>query len=137
MNNKSVLISILYIALIALLLAGCGGTSAADKAVCDAYQQLVDAWPATSEEVKAATSVDEIYGKIADAGKALIAASEKADTPDLAAAGKRVGENAAGFAEKNANLIKSGFVPFFAENLIDGSELSQLCQGIESPIKLP
>lgn len=137
MNKKSAVIFIYLLALMTLTLAGCGGTSAADKAVCDAYQHLVDAWPATSEEVKAASSVDEIYGNITDAGKALIAASEKADSPELAEAGKGVGENAAGFAEKNANLIKSGFVPFFSESLIDGSELSSLCEGIDIPIKLP
>ena len=137
MNTKKALQVIFISGFIVFLLAGCGGTSAADKAVCDAYQQLVDVWPANSEEVKAAGVVGEIYGKITDAGKALIAASEKADTPALAVEGKRVGEYVAGFADKNANIIKAGFVPFFAEKLVGGRELSLLCEGIEIPIKLP
>jgi CRISPR/Cas system-associated exonuclease Cas4 (RecB family) len=137
MNGERALQYTFNLALIVLLLAGCGGAAASDIAVCDTYQHLVDVWPSNSEEVKAASSADEIWGAITDAGEALVTASEAADTAELREAGQQVGEAAAGFADSNANLVKQGFVPFFAEDLVDGSDLGLLCESIGRPITLP
>ncbi len=132
---------VLFVVLLALVLAtlvGCGGgASKNDLAVCDAYQQLVDSWPADSAQVHAAGSADEIFDAIADTGQALVAASQLADDPELADAAETVGENAVKFVEGNANLRERGFIPFFAEHLIGGSELSQICTEIGRPISLP
>ena len=137
MNGKRSLQFIPVILLIALLLTGCGGTSAADIAVCDAYQQLVDAWPANSAEVDAAGSSDEVWEAITDAGDALITVSKAAEGPELGQAGQRVGETVSNFINSNSNIIAQGFVPFFNENFVGGSELGQLCEEIGEPITLP
>jgi hypothetical protein len=137
MNGEIALKYTFGLVLIVLLLAGCGGAAASDVAVCDAYQQLVDVWPSNSEEVDAAGSRDEIWGAITDAGEALVTASEAADTAELGRAGQRVGEAAAGFVDRNASIVEQGFVPFFTEDLVAGSELSQLCEEIGEPITLP
>ena len=137
MKGERVLQYTCSLVLIVLLLAGCGGVAASDVAVCKAYQDLVDVWPSTSEEVKAASSADEIWGSITDAGEALVTAGKAASTVELREAGQHVGQVAVDFPEKNAKVVKQGFVPFFSEELVDGSELGLLCKGIEMPITLP
>ena len=129
---------ILFAGLVVLmLLAGCGGASKNDLAVCDAYQALVDSWPADSDAVTAAGSGAEIRAAVEEAGEALVTASQSAKNPELAEVGEIVGGNAAKFFELNADMVESGFIPFFAEYLIGGEELSQLCADIGRPISLP
>lgn len=138
MNGRRVLRYASVLMLVVLVLAGCGGASSSDVAVCDAYQDLVDAWPASAEEVDEASSAEEIWGPIEDAGEGLVEASEAADTPELAEAGRRVGEAAAGYySDTESTAIAQGFIPFFTEDLIGGSELSALCEEIGRPITLP
>ena len=137
MNRERALKYTFSLVLIVLLLAGCGGVAATDIAVCDAYQYLADVWPSNSEEVSAVSSTNELWGSITEAGEALVSASKAADTEELSEAGQRAGEAAAGFAGRNANLVNQGFVPFFTEALVDGSDLGLLCESIGKPITLP
>jgi hypothetical protein len=135
MNQKIIFTQVLIAILI--VLTGCGGTSGKDKAVCNTYQTLVDTWPADSETVQSAESAEAVFDKITAMGESLITVSESAKTTELGEAGISVGEAASTFAEKNAKLIKQGFVPFFSESLIGGKRLSQLCEEIGVPIEIP
>lgn len=135
--KRSALFPVL-IALMLVALVGCsGGASENDLAVCAAYERLVQSWPADSAQVQASESADEIYDAIAAAGQALVDASRSADNPALATVAEVIGESAVRFVESNANLRAQGFVPFFEESLIGGSELSQICAEIGRPISLP
>lgn len=129
---------VLFVLLVALAsLVGCGGASRNDLAVCDAYQQLVDSWPADSAAVDEAGSANEIYEAIEDAGQALVSASRSADNPDLADIGEAVGEATVKFIQLNDDARAIGFIPFFDESLIGGNELSQICEEIGRPVSLP
>jgi hypothetical protein len=133
MNGSRALQYTLGLALMALLLAGCGGSSSPDAAVCEAYQRLVDVWPSNSEEVAAYDSPDELWGAITDAGEALVKASEAAETAELGQAGERVGEWAATYTDTARSIVEKGFVPLFTEDSLM-RELSQLCEEIGEPI---
>ncbi|MBN1148973.1 MAG: hypothetical protein JXA78_17070 [Anaerolineales bacterium] len=108
-----------------------------DLAVCDAYQHLVDVWPADTEAVQAEGSAQEIYQAIEDAGAAVVAASQSADNPELARVGEAVGEAAVAFIQMDESARQIGFVPFFEESQIEGEALSQLCAEIGRSISLP
>ncbi len=108
-----------------------------DLAVCDAYQHLVDVWPADSEAVQAAGSAQEIYQAIEDAGVALATASQSADNPELARVGEGVGEAAVESIQMDETAQQIGFVPFFEESHIEGEALSQLCAEMGRPVSLP
>lgn len=82
-------------------------------------------------------SVEEFCEVLAEAGETLVAVSKDANTPELEEAGQRVGEAAASFADRNASLVEQGFVPFFEESLVGGSELRLLCEEIGRPVTLP
>jgi len=135
MKKKIVIAQFLTVVLI--VLTACARTSEEDIAVCNIYQDLVDTWPADSEAIQAAESIDAIFENITAVGKSLIAVSESANTLELGEAGKAVGEAVSKFAEANAGLIEQGFVPFFDESLIGGETLSQLCEEIGIPIAIP
>jgi len=130
-------VEIIFVLIVLVILSGCGGVSANDKAVCEAYQALVDVWPADSADVEAADSPDEVWEAVTSAGLVLIAASEAAETAELGAAGKLTGEAAASFTDRNKSLVERGFIPFFNEEIIAGSGLSQLCEQIGTPVTLP
>jgi hypothetical protein len=119
------------------LLAGCGGVAQSDITVCENYQKLVDVWPSNAEDVETAGPATEIWENITDAGEALILASESAATAELGEVGQRVGEAAVSFPEINESLVKQGFIPFFKETFVSGSELSLMCKEIDSTITLP
>jgi hypothetical protein len=135
MNRKINFIVVFQLVLI--LVTACGGVPEQDQAVCQAYQDLIDAWPADSAEVQAAESAEAIFDSITVAGEALIVASQAANDPDIRDAGQFVGEAAASFAERNDSLVARGFVPFFSESLVGGEELTSLCEQIEVPVSLP
>jgi hypothetical protein len=111
--------------------------SGSDLAVCDAYQHLVDVWPADSEAVQAAKSAQEIYEAIEDAGAELVITSQSADDPELARLGEAVGEAAVEHIQMDESARQIGFVPFFEESYIGGEVLSQLCAEMGRPISLP
>ncbi len=111
--------------------------SANDLAVCDAYQQLIDAWPVDSAAVNAAGSAQDIYLAIEEAGAALVDAGKSADDPDLGQIGENVGNAAVRAIELNEEARQIGFVPFFDESWIGGEALSQLCLQIGKPISQP
>jgi len=112
----------LGLTLILLLLTGCGGApvtptpeivSASDVAVCDAYQQLVDAWPTETSEIPAGVSADELWEAITNAVETLVTASEAADTAELGEAGQQLGEIVARDVDfMSAPVIELGFIPF-------------------------
>ena len=87
MKSRRTLQLTFSVVLVGLMLAGCGGPSESDLAVCDAYQHLVDVWPANSEQVQAASSAQEIWNTVTDAGEALKTISETANSNELKEAG--------------------------------------------------
>ena len=87
MKDRITLQFVFMVALVGFLLTGCGGTSESDLAVCDAYQHLVDVWPANSEQVQAASSAQEIWNAVTDTGEALKTTSETANSNELKEAG--------------------------------------------------
>jgi len=138
MKNRRTLQLTFSVVLVGLMLAGCGGPSESDLAVCDAYQNLIDAWPANSEQVKAADSAQEIWNAVTDAGEALITTSELADTVELKEAGQQAGEMAVRFFSDNSSkIINQGFIPFFSETFVGGGELRQLCKEVGNPVTVP
>ncbi|MBN2556674.1 MAG: hypothetical protein JXA97_12105 [Anaerolineales bacterium] len=138
MQSKKSMMCLTATALAAVLLAACGGTGAADAAVCEAYQVLTDTWPSNSEEVQAAASAMDIWDAVSDTGAALIAAAESAGREDLREAGLQVGEWAANYYENNKDYaVGDGFIPFFNENQTPGgSVISSICEEIGTPITL-
>jgi hypothetical protein len=130
--------TLLFLVMVLILasLPGCSQVAPADAAVCQAYQHLIDVWPSTSEEIKAASSLDEIWVPITEAGQALITASKAAHTDKLGELGQAVGEVAAGFTDRNAKTVNQGFVPFFTETLLGGKELSGMCEQMGQPVTL-
>jgi hypothetical protein len=138
MNKRRTLQFAFCVGLVGLLLTGCGGPSEFDLAVCDAYQNLIDAWPANSEEVQAANSAEEIWNAVTDAGEALVTASELAESGELKEAGRQAGEKAVRFFTDNSSkIINQGFIPFFSESFVGGGELSRLCEEIGNPVTVP
>ena len=108
-----------------------------DLAVCDAYQHLVDVWPADSEAVRSAGSAQEIYQAVEDAGVALSTAGLSADDPELGQVGERVGNAAVQAIQYSDELREIGWIDFFDESLIGGEALSQLCLEMGRPDSLP
>jgi len=98
-----------------------------DLAVCDAYQNLVNAWPDDSPATKAAGSAQDIYLAIEETGAALATAGHSADNPELGQVGVEVGNAALRVIEMDEVAREIGFVPFFDETMIGGELLSQLC----------
>jgi hypothetical protein len=126
----------LLFVLAALLLTACGGSSAADIAVCEAYQALVDAWPSDSDDVGANETALDIWSAVSAAGTALADAAESAGNDELREAGLEVGHWADSYFEDNQdNAIGQGFIPFFNESRTPGGEtISAQCEGIGNPI---
>ena len=138
MKDRITLQFVFMVALVGFLLTGCGGPSESDLAVCDAYQQLVDVWPVNSEEVQAVSSAQEIWDAVTDAGEALMTTSKMAESDKLKEAGKKAGELAVRFfTENSSKIINQGFIPFFNESFVEGSELSRLCEEIGNPVVMP
>ena len=108
-----------------------------DLAVCDAYQDLVNAWPADSPAVKAAGSAQDIYLAIEETGAALAAAGRSADSSELGEAGVAVGNAAVKDIEMDETAREIGFVPYFDESRIGGKLLSNLCSELGKPISYP
>ena len=108
-----------------------------DLAVCEAYQNLVNAWPDDSPAVKAAGSAQDIYLAIEETGAELATAGHSADNPELGQAGVNVGNAALRNIEMDEAAREIGFVPFFDETLIGGGLLSQLCLEMGRPISRP
>jgi len=108
-----------------------------DLAVCDSYQNLVNAWPGDSPAMKAAGSAQDIYLAIEESGSELATAGQSADNPELSQVGVRVGNAAVRAIEMDEAARQIGFVPFFDEKLIRGEMLSQLCLELGRPISIP
>jgi hypothetical protein len=147
-KEKKLLRQVMGLVLVSAFIPACGLSRSAptstpetvsgnDLAVCDAYQHLVDVWPADSEAVQAAKSAQEIYEAIEDAGAELTITSQSADDPELARLGEAVGEAAVEQIQMDESARRIGFVPFFDESMIGGEALSQLCADMGRPISLP
>ena len=108
-----------------------------DLAVCDAYQNLVNAWPADAEAVHAAGSAQDIYLAIEEAGAALAAAGHSADNSELGQVGVDVGNAAVRDIKMDETAREVGFVPFFDADRIGGELLSRLCLEMGRPISQP
>ena len=111
--------------------------SANDLAVCDAYQRLVNAWPADTQAVQAAGSAQDIYSAIEEAGATLSTAGLSADDPELGQVGEKVGNAAVQAIQYPEELREIGWIDFFDESLIGGEALSQLCLEMGRPVSQP
>ena len=111
--------------------------SANDLAVCDAYQRLVNAWPADTPAVQAAGSAQDIYSAIEEAGATLSTAGLSADDPELGQVGEKVGNAAVRAVQYTEELREIGWIDFFDESLIGGEALSQLCLEMGRPVSQP
>jgi len=138
MREKTRLAYWIGLVLLALVMSACGGSGAEDAAVCEAYQGLVETWPANSEEVQAAGTAMDIWDAVAVEGNALMAAAESAGNAELREAGLAVGEWAANYYENNKDYaVGDGFVPFFNEGQTPGGDvISTICEEIGTPITL-
>jgi hypothetical protein len=99
--------------------------SAADFAVCDVYQHLVDVWPESAGQVTG--SPQDVFRAIEEAGAGLMGAGPQASNPVLAGLGEGVGAAAVNFIRLDEATRPAGF-PFFDESLIGGGDLRLLCQ---------
>ena len=120
----------------AILLTACSGSSAADIAVCQAYQGLVDAWPSSSDELDQFGSATEFWNAVSTAGEALVATAESADSDELQEASLEVGQWASTYYEDNRDsVIGQGFIPYYDENHTPGGgTISSNCEEIGTPI---
>ena len=139
--TRALLLSLVLVAIVACNSTEAGPTamptpttepvSANDLAVCDAYQNLVNAWPADTSAVQAAGPAQDIYLAIEEAGAALATAGLSADDPELGQVGEKVGNAAVRAIELTEELRAIGWIDFFDESRIGGDALSQLCFELE------
>lgn len=134
---KSFFARTFILSLVLVTIVACEQVSENDLAVCDAYQNLVNAWPADSPAVVAAGSAQDIYLAIEEAGAALATAGQSADNPELGQVGIEVGNATLRFIEVNEDVVNKGFVVFFGEGRIGGELLSQLCLEMGRSISQP